>query len=147
MVNYSTSGLLISVLSSILLLSCNKEPLTDNEVQINETNVQSDDYRLEFIGNYTCIGRTHDWNEATGFNKYSSDTITLIVKIDSTSNNMIYANNDLIPIDTNGYLSQFYVPPGYRGYLIDFFSMDSVSYYVSTGGNGGGHWGNYLGSK
>ena len=130
---------MIVVLFSILLLSCKKEPLANNDIQ-------SEDYRLKFIGNYTCIGTTHDWNEATGLDEYSSDTITLIVKIDSTSNNMIYANNDLIPIDTNGFFYEFHFP-NYHEYLIAFFSKDSVRYNISTGGFGGGHWGKYLGSK
>lgn len=141
MVNYSIPRLVIFTFLSVMLLSCNKDPLVDNDVDI-----QNEDYRLEFIGNYICMGTTHDWNDATGLDEYSTDTITLIVKIDSTSNNMIYANNDLIPIDTNGYFSELYFP-GYHDYLIDFFSNDSVRYNIATGGNGGGHWARYLGSK
>lgn len=141
MVNYSIPSLLILTFLSVMLLSCNKDPLEDSDVDI-----QNEDYRLEFIGNYICIGTTHDWNEATGLDEYSKDTITLIVKIDSISNNMIYANNDLIPIDTNGYFAEFYFP-GYHDYMISFFTNDSVRYYIETGGLGGGHWGGYLGSK
>ncbi len=132
--NYSTSRIATFVLLSILLLSCKKEPLA------------GDDYRLQFIGNYTCIGMTHDWDDASGLNEYSVDTITLTVKNDATSNNMICVNNDTIPIDTSGYFADPHLP-GYSDYVIHFFSKDSVKYYIATGALGWGHWGNYLGSK
>ena len=70
----------------------------------------------------------------------------LVVVIDSLSGNKIYVNSDLIPIDTSGFFAEFYFE-NYHDYWISFFAKDSVRYYISTGGLGGGHWGDYLGKK
>ena len=59
---------------------------------------------------------------------------------------MICVNNDTVLIDTNGYFADPHFS-GYSDYVINFFLKDSVKYYIATGGLGGGHWGNYLGSK
>ena len=141
MINLDALKKIFIVIISLVFISCEKEqPSNENEVE------QVQDYRLKFIGTYYCTGLTHDWNEATGLDEYSSDTINLIVKIDNSSNDKIYVNNDLITIDTSGFFYQFYFP-NYHDYYISFFERDSVDYRISTGGNGGGHWGKYLGSK
>ena len=107
---------------------------------------QNKNYRIKFVGNYLSTGTTHDWNEATGLDDYNSDTIILVVAIDSFSGNKIYVNDDLIPIDSSGFFSEFYFE-NYHDYRISFFAEDSVRYFIATGGLGGGHWGDYLGKK
>ena len=126
---------------SLVFISCKKDQsLDENELE------QIQDYRLKFIGTYYCTGKTHHWNEATNLYKYSSDSITLNVKIDNSSNDKIYVNNDLITIDTSGSFHEFYFS-NYHDYLVSFFATDSVRYSITTGGGGGGFWGKYLGSR
>ena len=140
--NSSSLKILFVVFSAIAFscFSCSKPPIEKGADE------EKEDYRIKYFGNYICEGYCHDWNEATRLDIYYKDTITLVVKIDSSSADKIYVNNDLIPIDTSGYFSEFYWE-NYHFYDILFYNEDSIYYYIGTGGLGGGHWGKYRGKK
>ena len=115
-------------------IGCRKETITE------------DDYRIKYTGKYLCEGNCHEWNEATGLDTYYVETIIVIVQIDSFSTNKIRVNEDIIPIDTTGFFTEFYFN-GYHDYWIKFLAKDSIYYKITTGGNGGGYWGKFLGKK
>ena len=105
-----------------------------------------EDYRVKYLGIYSCYGSIHEWNEAISLDTNYYENFTLEVKIDNSSTNNIYVNNDLVPIDETGNFYQFYFL-NYHDYSIEFFAGDSVRYYIATGGNGGGKSKRYLGKK
>lgn len=56
--------------------------------------IETDDYRLEFVGIYDCYKET--------FGPYPSPEIEIVVRIDSSSSDKIYVGEELVPIDENG---------------------------------------------